>query len=95
MAAQENHLEVVKFLLDNGASQSLATEVKVWISHFMNKIKCASAVILASLYQTSLLNTKSNTNKKFSVQSVLMNTELAFQQFKTSLAISKIKNYFN
>ncbi|XP_037996015.1 ankyrin-3 isoform X26 [Motacilla alba alba] len=26
MAAQENHLEVVKFLLDNGASQSLATE---------------------------------------------------------------------
>ena len=29
MAAQENHLEVVKFLLDNGASQSLATEVKV------------------------------------------------------------------
>lgn len=28
MAAQENHLEVVKFLLDNGASQSLATEVR-------------------------------------------------------------------
>uniref|UniRef100_A0A8C0X0S3 Ankyrin-3 n=1 Tax=Castor canadensis TaxID=51338 RepID=A0A8C0X0S3_CASCN len=26
MAAQENHLEVVKFLLDKGASQSLATE---------------------------------------------------------------------
>ncbi|XP_035314943.1 ankyrin-3 isoform X1 [Cricetulus griseus] len=26
MAAQENHLEVVRFLLDNGASQSLATE---------------------------------------------------------------------
>lgn len=30
MAAQENHLEVVKFLLDNGASQSLATEVRRW-----------------------------------------------------------------
>ena len=27
MAAQENHAEVVKFLLSNGASQSLATEV--------------------------------------------------------------------
>lgn len=46
MAAQENHLEVVKFLLDNGASQSLATEVKVL--QFMNKTKCASAVIIAS-----------------------------------------------
>lgn len=27
MAAQENHLEVVRFLLENGASQSIATEV--------------------------------------------------------------------
>jgi len=27
MAAQENHANVVKFLLSNGASQSLATEV--------------------------------------------------------------------
>lgn len=27
MAAQENHLDVVKFLLDNGSSQSIATEV--------------------------------------------------------------------
>lgn len=27
MAAQENHLEVVRFLLDNNASQSIATEV--------------------------------------------------------------------
>ncbi|KAK5603515.1 hypothetical protein CRENBAI_005929, partial [Crenichthys baileyi] len=26
MAAQENHLEVVHFLLDNGSSQSIATE---------------------------------------------------------------------
>lgn len=26
MAAQENHLEVVQFLLDNGSSQSIATE---------------------------------------------------------------------
>lgn len=28
MAAQENHDNVVKFLLANGANQSLATEVK-------------------------------------------------------------------
>lgn len=28
MAAQENHLEVVKFLLENGANQSLPTEVR-------------------------------------------------------------------
>lgn len=27
MAAQENHLDVVQFLLDNGSSQSIATEV--------------------------------------------------------------------
>lgn len=27
MAAQENHLEVVKFLLENGANQSIPTEV--------------------------------------------------------------------
>lgn len=27
MAAQENHLEVVKFLLENGANQNVATEV--------------------------------------------------------------------
>lgn len=30
MAAQENHLEVVKFLLENGANQSLPTEVCVF-----------------------------------------------------------------
>lgn len=29
MAAQENHLEVVRFLLENNASQSIATEVNV------------------------------------------------------------------
>lgn len=29
MAAQENHLEVVKFLLDNGANQSIPTEVYI------------------------------------------------------------------
>ena len=29
MAAQENHLEVVKFLLENGANQSLPTEVSL------------------------------------------------------------------
>ena len=27
MASQENHLEVVKFLLENGANQSIPTEV--------------------------------------------------------------------
>lgn len=27
MAAQENHMDVVQFLLDNGSSQSIATEV--------------------------------------------------------------------
>lgn len=27
MAAQENHIEVVKYLLENGANQSTATEV--------------------------------------------------------------------
>lgn len=30
MAAQENHLEVVKFLLENGANQNVATEVSTW-----------------------------------------------------------------
>lgn len=29
MAAQENHLEVVKFLLENGANQSIPTEVLI------------------------------------------------------------------
>jgi len=28
MAAQENHIEVVKYLLENGANQSTATEVR-------------------------------------------------------------------
>lgn len=27
MAAQENHMDVVQFLLDHGSSQSIATEV--------------------------------------------------------------------
>lgn len=31
MAAQENHSDVVKFLLANGASQSLATEVSLYL----------------------------------------------------------------
>ena len=34
MAAQEGHSEVVRFLLGNGANQSLATEVRYSISHF-------------------------------------------------------------
>lgn len=34
MAAQENHLDVVRFLLENSSSQSIATEVClcVWVS---------------------------------------------------------------
>lgn len=28
MAAQENHIDVVKYLLENGANQSTATEVR-------------------------------------------------------------------
>lgn len=31
MAAQENHIDVVKYLLENGANQSTATEVRLWI----------------------------------------------------------------
>lgn len=45
MAAQENHLEVVKFLLENGANQNVATEVSsspfVRCSHSMLR-PCAS-----------------------------------------------------
>lgn len=29
MAAQENHIDVVKYLLENGANQSTATEVRL------------------------------------------------------------------
>lgn len=29
MAAQENHIDVVKYLLENGANQSTATEVSL------------------------------------------------------------------
>ena len=32
MAAQENHVEVVKYLLNNGASQTLTTDVNYFIS---------------------------------------------------------------
>lgn len=37
MAAQENHLEVVKFLLENGANQSLPTEVSDATQHIISK----------------------------------------------------------
>jgi len=33
MAAQENHSELVKFLLANNASQTLATEVSVYSAY--------------------------------------------------------------
>lgn len=36
MAAQENHIEVVKYLLENGANQSTATEVR-YIVHFFTR----------------------------------------------------------
>lgn len=31
MAAQENHIDVVKYLLENGANQSTATEVRLLV----------------------------------------------------------------
>lgn len=34
MAAQENHIEVVKYLLENGANQSTATEVSYIVLFF-------------------------------------------------------------
>lgn len=41
MAAQENHLEVVRFLLENGASQSIATEVAfIWVSSYWSFFCC-------------------------------------------------------
>lgn len=50
MAAQENHLEVVKFLLENGANQSLPTEVcidKLIIgNHLLKHQVCLRAVML-------------------------------------------------
>lgn len=39
MAAQENHLDVVKFLLDNGSSQSIATEVTTTFRPSISEIK--------------------------------------------------------
>lgn len=91
MAAQENHLEVVKFLLDNGASQSLATEVKVWVFQFTKKIQCNPVVTVASFHQACLSSTKLKSRKKFSLWNVLMNIDLlTSQQFKP-LAISRIK----
>ena len=36
MAAQENHDAVVRFLLANGANQSLATEVTIVIPFFLS-----------------------------------------------------------
>lgn len=38
MAAQENHDDVVKYLLANGANQSLATEVKITLINFNNNL---------------------------------------------------------
>lgn len=40
MAAQENHLEVVKFLLENGANQNVATEVSP-----LGGVLCAGSVL--------------------------------------------------
>lgn len=40
MAAQENHLEVVKFLLENGANQNVATEVSTF-----GNVRCGGSLI--------------------------------------------------
>ena len=39
MAAQENHSEVVKFLLANAASQTLATEVGINVALLLKEIR--------------------------------------------------------
>lgn len=38
MAAQENHIDVVKYLLENGANQSTATEVSLALLLFCFKV---------------------------------------------------------
>lgn len=38
MAAQENHIDVVKYLLENGANQSTATEVSLSFWFFCFKV---------------------------------------------------------
>lgn len=40
MAAQENHDNVVKYLLSNGANQSLATEVRVFSKERFKIVTC-------------------------------------------------------
>lgn len=53
MAAQENHLEVVKFLLENGANQSLPTEVRLFKRAVL--IASLSEVVQTSHVQKSLV----------------------------------------
>lgn len=57
MAAQENHLEVVRFLLENNASQSMATEVLYVcvVSLFIQYVHvCQSCVHLSAVIPLSV-----------------------------------------
>ena len=58
MAAQENHLEVVRFLLENSASQSIATEVLcvLWCFHVC---VCVCVCFSPSQYSISTVMYKS------------------------------------
>lgn len=46
MAAQENHIDVVKYLLENGANQSTATEVRL-------STQSSNSLILMSIFFSS------------------------------------------
>lgn len=68
MAAQENHIEVVKYLLENGANQSTATEVR-YIVLFLHTLLFNFAFIFRSLDV-----------RRFFRRSILRTFTLSFQQ---------------